>query len=275
MEPGTSDIHLIKGNLTDNTLLEEIFVDVNLFHLGLSVDCVILGFHEGCLKVLLLNIEGYDKWLLPGAFVYKDEDVDAAAYRLVNERVGIKDVFLKQFGFFGDSNRTSKEEHRKLLSNLNITEEAREWFSERFVTAGYCSLVQYSKIKPIPDNRGESFKWFKLNNLPLMYGDHENIIKKAIETLRRQIGYVPIGYELLPEKFTLPELRTIYEAIVGHEIDRRNFQRKMLSIGLVYKLNESRKGRPCKAPILYSFAKEKYEAVKNGTLIADLRILTF
>lgn len=108
-----------------------------------------------------------------------------------------------------------------------------------------------------------------------MYGDHENIIKKAIETLRRQIGYVPIGYELLPEKFTLPELRTIYEAIVGHEIDRRNFQRKMLSIGLVYKLNESRKGRPCKAPILYSFAKEKYEAVKNGTLIADLRILTF
>lgn len=272
MKPDNFNFDLVEGNLTKHALLN-ILEDIDLFHPGISVDCVILGFHDGCLKVLLVNFNKYGKWLLPGGFVYRNEDVDAAAYRMVKSRVGIDNIFLKQFHLFGDVKRTSAEENMELLQSLNISERAREWFSKRFITMGYYSLVQYLKIKSLVKDRDEDFQWFKLNELPDMYGDHEKIIKKAIESIRQQIGFVPIGYELLPEKFTMPELRTIYESIIGHEIDRRNFQRKMLSIGLVRRLNEFRRGGAYKSPILYSFVKEKYDAVKNGTMIADLHVL--
>jgi len=273
MEPENLDINLVERNFTKNALLQETLNDIDLYHPGVSLDCVILGFHDGCLKVLLVNFNNYGKWLLPGGFVYKTEDVDTAAHRMVHRRVGLENIFLKQFYFFGDAKRTDAAENKQLLQNLNISDRVRDWFSGRFVTVGFYSLVQYMKVKSSINNRDEDFQWFKLNELPDMYGDHRQIIEKAIGSIRQQIGYVPIGYELLPEKFTMPELRTIYESIIGHEIDRRNFQRKMLSIGLVRKLNESRRGGAYKSPILYSFVKEKYDAVKNGTMIADLRVL--
>lgn len=244
----------------------------NNYHPGFSVDCVIIGFHEATLKILLNKFNVDEKWGLPGGFVYKDENVEDAAYRLLVNRTGLKDVFLKQFYLFGDANRVPVEEHRKELINRNISEVDGKWFLSRFITVGYYALVQFDQVQPYADPEDEKIAWFDIDRIPNLKIDHNRIVDKALETIRLQIGYIPIGYELLPEKFTMPELRTIYEAIIGQPLDRRNFQRKMLSIGLIRRLNETRPSGAHKSPILYEFDKEKYEdALKYGLQLMDWR----
>lgn len=231
---------------------------------SVSVDCVILAFHQGSLKVLLNRFKISDKWMLPGGFVHIDEDVDDAANRILKFRVGIANLYLKQFHLFGNCDRTRKEESLKMLDSWGITPEDGHWFLKRFVSMGYYALVEYSKASINVDEEVEEVGWYDLDKLPELYADHHLIIEKAINTIRIQIGIVPIGYELLPEKFTMPELRLIYEAILGYELDRRNFQRKMLSVGLINRLDEKRKNGAHKAPYLYSFNKEKYEEANLG-----------
>jgi hypothetical protein len=114
----------------------------------------------------------------------------------------------------------------------------------------------------------EEVAWFDLNHIPSLYTDHNHIIDKAITTIRSQLNSIPVGYELLPEKFTLTQLRIIYETLLDTKLDRRNFQRKILSTGLVYKLNEVYKKWGQKSSTLYSFDKNKYQdAIKNGISI--------
>lgn len=244
----------------------------NSYHPGFSVDCVIIGFNEGTLKLLLNKFNADSKWGLPGGFVYKDEHVDEAAYRLLLTRTGLKDVFLKQFYLFGNADRIRPGEHQKELISRNITEHDAKWFLNRFITVGYYALVQYDKVCPYTDLEDEQIAWFDLAQIPDLKIDHNLIVNKALETIRFQIGYIPIGYELLPDKFTMPELRTIYEAIIGQSLDRRNFQRKMLSIGLIRCLNETRPSGAHKSPLLYEFDKEKYdEALESGIQLMDWR----
>ncbi|PXV68825.1 NUDIX domain-containing protein [Dysgonomonas alginatilytica] len=231
---------------------------------SVSVDCVILAFHQGSLKVLLNKFKISDKWMLPGGFVHIDENVDDAANRILKFRVGIADLYLKQFHLFGNCDRTRKEESLKMLDSWGITPENGHWFLKRFVSMGYYALVEYSKASISIDESVEEVGWYDLDKLPELYADHGAIVEKAINTIRIQIGIVPIGYELLPEKFTMPELRLIYEAILGYELDRRNFQRKMLSVGLINRLDEKRKNGAHKAPYLYSFNREKYEEASLG-----------
>lgn len=231
---------------------------------SVSVDCVVLAFHQGNLKVLLNKFKISDKWMLPGGFVHLDEDVDDAADRILTARVGLDNMYLKQFYLFGNCNRTRKEESSKMLESWGVTPEDGHWFLKRFVSMGYYALVEYDKVSINIDEKEEEAAWYDLYNLPPLYADHAQIVDKAIRTMRIQVGIIPIGYELLPEKFTMPELRLIYEAILGYELDRRNFQRKMLSVGLIYKLDEKRKNGAHKAPYLYSFNKEKYEEAKEG-----------
>lgn len=205
---------------------------------------VIFGYYEGKIKILLKKLMIYDKWMLPEGFIYKTESVEEAAYRALKENIGIDNILLTQFHVFGEINRLYSKVDKNILN-------------QRYVSIGYYAFVNYSKVKMLC-NEKEEIRWFDINKLPKLYGDHNKIINTAIFEICKYINHIPIGYELLPEKFTMSELRLIYEAFLGENLDRRNFQRKMLSMGFINKLNEKSEKRGIKPTILYSFKKDKY-----------------
>lgn len=233
---------------------------------SLSLDCVIFGFHENQLKVLLLKFKNLDVWALPGGFVFKDEDVADAARRVLQERTGLTEIFLQQFNVFGNAKRTDLNLHKQLLKKDGVNLHRDHWLLRRFVTIGYYALVEYSYVNPQPDVFSDECTWRDINDLPKMMMDHHDILIKALETLRSHLNYHPIGYNLLPEKFTMPQLQKLYETILGKELDRRNFQRKILSYGIVRRLKEVKKGGAHKAPYLYSFDVRKYQQALKESL---------
>lgn len=245
------------------TLMEK---DAENFLPSVSVDCIIFGFHEGILKILLSKFDGNQKWMLPGGFVYLDENVNNAAYRILSKRTGLNEIYLKQFYLFGDTGRVHPDDNKNILTiDTNHPEKDPHWLLGRFVSVGYYALVEYSKLK-IKAADSEEVQWFHINEVPELYGDHNKIIEKAVNSIRSQINTIPIGYELLAEKFTMSDLRVIYETILDRKLDRRNFQRKMLASGFILKLDEVSKKWGSKSATLFTFDKEKYNfALKNGT----------
>jgi ADP-ribose pyrophosphatase YjhB (NUDIX family) len=232
---------------------------------SLSLDCVIFGFHENQLKVLLLKIKNLQLWALPGGFVFKDEDVDEAAKRVLQERTGLTEIFLQQFNVFGDPRRTDTNLHKQLLKRDGVKVKNDHWLFRRFVTIGYYALVEYSYVNPQPDVFSDECKWCDVDDLPQLMMDHGEILIKALETLRSHLNYHPVGYNLLPEKFTMPQLQKLYETILDKNLDRRNFQRKILSYGILKRLKEVKQGVAHKAPYLYSFDLKKYtKALKES-----------
>lgn len=221
----------------------------------LTLDCVILSFHEDCLKVLLLRWKGTEEWSLPGGPIRRNEAVDAAANRILKERTGLDDIFLQQFHVFGEVERYNREEIKYKLKHLI---DPDKWY-ERAVSVGYYALVDHAKAMPTPDPFTEQCAWWDVQQIPALLFDHNRIIQVARQALRTQLSWQPIGYNLLPEKFTLPELQRLYEAILGKGLDPRNFQRKMLSLGILERLAERRRGGAFKSPYLYRFKKEEYE----------------
>lgn len=235
------------------------------FHPGFSLDCVIFGFHESTLKVLLLKMKGESLWALPGGFLLKDEEVDMAANRVLQSRTGLENIFLQQFYLFGDPRRNNQEFNREILRKKGIEGESGHWFLQRFITLGYYALVDFSKAHPRPDTLSDACEWWDLDEIPGLILDHNQILEKALETLRLQMSYQPIGYNLLSEKFTMPELQKLYETILGKKLDRRNFQRKILSYGILTRLEERKSGVAHKAPYFYRFNLQKYhQALKEG-----------
>lgn len=237
-----------------------------LFHPGLSVDCAIFGFHDNQLKVLLLQMKHTDSWALPGGFVYKEEEVEHAAVRVLQLRTGLGNIFLRQFHTFGNPTRSNRQLNRELLVSLGIDAHETHWFLQRFITVGYYALVDFSRAEPRPDATSAHCTWWDLQDMPDLVMDHSHILQKALETMRKQLNDQPIGYNLLPEKFTMPELQRLYETILGKKLDRRNFQRKMLGYGILNRLQERKLGVAHKAPYLYSFNKESYEAALQDGL---------
>lgn len=232
---------------------------------SVSVDCAIFGFHENQLKILLIKHRHRDMWALPGGFVYQKEPTDAAAYRVLKERTGLNEVFLQQFHVFGERERYSKEFHIEDLTNDQVEFDENHWFLQRFVTIGYYALVEFAEVKLAPSSSNENSVWWDINNLPAFILDHKNILDKALAALRLHLHYNPIGYNLLPQKFTMPELQKLYETILDKKLDRRNFQRKILGFDILVKLNEIKTGVPHKSPFLYSFNLEKYnKALHEG-----------
>ncbi|MDG4651267.1 NUDIX hydrolase [Chryseobacterium arthrosphaerae] len=224
----------------------------------ISADPVIFGFHQNELKVLLARMNYRKQWMLPGGYVKKDEDLDDAVLRILESRAGVTNVFLEEFGVFGKKNR-SEYYFEDFDDSL--------FQKQRFISVGYYALYNSSELSPVADEMSETCEWIYLKQLPEinLAMDHREIIEKALQTLREKISHKPIGYNLLPEKFTLPELQKLYEAILGKPLNRGNFYRKIKNLGILNKLQEQRRGGAHKAPDLYSFDAHQYtKALENG-----------
>jgi 8-oxo-dGTP diphosphatase len=232
---------------------------------SLSVDCVIFGYYNNQLKVLLVKQSHSDQRALPGGFVYRDEDVNAAASRVLESRTGLKNIFLKQFHLFGDASRTREQHARELLMKSGIKNVEDHWLLRRFATLGFYALVEFEKVGFNDEEISKESEWTDLDKLPKLIIDHKQILDKALETIRYQLNYQPIGYNLVAEEFTIKDLQSIYETILCKKLDRRNFQRKILSYGILERKEKKFTGKAHKAPYLYSFNKEKYfEALQDG-----------
>ena len=223
----------------------------------ISVDCVIFGFNNGILKVLLLKYHDLDLWSLPGGFVFQDEDLHDAAARVLYERTHLADIFLEQFHTFGGKSRTENNVHQILIKNKNIEVPANHWIFQRFITVGYCSLIDFSLVDTFPDSSNETCAWFEVSQLPQMAFDHENIITTGLKHIRKNIDTQIVASNLLPEKFTMRDLQTVYETILDEKFRRNNFQRKILALNTLERLEKFFDGSANKAPYLYKFVVKK------------------
>lgn len=196
-------------------ILENMALDLDQFVPGHSIDCVIIGFEQQELKILILKWKAKGNiWALPGGLVHKEEDLDKAAIRALQERTGIKLPFLEQFKTFGNLNRRDGNILAQNMEFLGIKGKMADWFKQRFITTGYLSLVDIQKCDPQPDFSSEIIKWSSLDELPDLIFDHNYIVKTALDYIKNLIHYLPIGITLLPEKFTMKELQYLYEAIL-------------------------------------------------------------
>ncbi len=240
--------------------LSELTTQLSDYLPGVSIDCVILGYRNEALHILLVQWKHEKSWSLPGGFIRKDEDMDAAAHRILSERTSLDAIFLNQFHTFGQSDRQQlgKEAQKKPTKQFLKTFEGADqdsiaWFSKRFITTGYFALVDVAKTNPQPDILSSRCEWKLLEEMPALVMDHEEIVQKALAHLRMQLNYLPVGLALLPEKFTMRDLQKLYEAILQKPLERSNFQRKILKLGFLNRLEKQMTGAANKAPYLYSF----------------------
>lgn len=239
---------------------------------NLSIDCVVFGYHNKELKVLCSRIIDVNTWALPGGHVRTDEHLEEAAHRILEERTGVQGLFLKQFQTFGNKDRSFIHTELPVHAQSLWGRDAKriEWiFKNRFVSVCYYALTEFSKVIPKPSFFDAECTWVDVHSLPPMLLDHEQIIQEALKTLRRQLHHEPIGLNLLPEKFTLPELQALYETILGKKLDQRNFTKKLVSLNLLRKLNEKKYIGGHRSPTLYKFNKRAYnQALKQEIELA-------
>ena len=229
----------------------------------LSIDCVIFGYQDKQLKILVpkLFFNG-DFWALPSGFVYQGEDIDEAAQRILQDRTGIKDVYLEQFQVFGKAGRNSRAFLDRLIEMNPVTlqegssnSREYEWFTRRFISIGYYALVDINQVVPQLTDLDQSIDWYTVGQLPSMIMDHNQIIEKALESLRLNLGPKLIAFNLLPETFTMKEVQELYEAIYDKPFARNNFQKMILDLNVLERLEKKFTGAANKAPYLYRFQK--------------------
>ncbi|MCG2462480.1 NUDIX domain-containing protein [Flavobacteriaceae bacterium F89] len=245
--------------------------DLDKYIPGHSVDCVIVGYENQQLKILLVKWKLGGPWALPGGFVGRDQDLEAAAHQVLEERTGLKSIFLQQFHTFGRSDRHSRFKEQmdqvKAISQQLGTMDLKfsKWASQRFISTGYFALTEIKKTCPKPDFLSEKCEWVSLEKLPELIFDHNKIVDKTLKHLRIQLNFLPIGISLMPHKFTMQDLQKLYEAILQRPLERSNFQRKILKLGMLHRNGKLLTGAANKAPYLYSFNLEKYNSmVENG-----------
>ena len=212
---------------------------------SLTVDCVVFGLDEQELKIMLIkrDLEPFaGKWALPGGFVNLDETLEEAARRELREETGIEKIFLEQLYTFGAVDRDPRE---------------------RVVSIAYYALVNLRdhKIEAATDARDAA--WFPLNDMPKLSFDHEEIFDVALKRLKAKVRYEPIGFELLPKKFTLTQLQHMYEQILEQALDKRNFRKRILSMDLLEELDEVEMDVSHRAARLYKFDEKKYQVLKE------------
>lgn len=240
----------------------KLFDEVNYIH-QLSIDCVIFGYREKELKVLVpkVNIE-IPLWTLPGGFIKQQESIDEAAKRILEERTGLKDIYLEQYRVFGEPTRINLEISENLtklrneiVENGMLDDSDINWLSRRFVSIGYYALIDINKVNPQKGIFDESVEWYNVKDLPTMIMDHNEMVSYALETLRQNLDQKLIGFNLLPETFTMKEVQELYEAIYDKPFARNNFQKKILDLNVLERLEKKFTGAANKAPYLYRFRK--------------------
>ncbi|QMU29943.1 NUDIX hydrolase [Adhaeribacter radiodurans] len=244
---------------TDSDFLDFIHKGYEQHLPHLSIDCAVFGFHENQLRLLLTKVIRINQWSLPGGFIRREESVDMAAQRILRERTGLDNIYLEQFKVFGSADRNNTPDTKKIVKSVdnNITDD--NWLLQRMVSMGYYALVDIAKVTPTPDTLSEECRWWDLTTLPPLLFDHSEIVKDALKALRQHLANKPIGFNLLPEKFTMTELRRLYETILGRTIDRGNFEKKILKLGILDRLDEVKSNVTYKAPFLYKFNTVKYQ----------------
>jgi 8-oxo-dGTP diphosphatase len=228
---------------------------------SVSVDCVIFGFHENQLKVLLLEFKHTKAFALPGGFVFKEESTDEAATRILWERTGVKDIYLEQFHTFGEQNRGNWDVHKTTMSSHGFELKVDHWLLQRFISIGYYALVDFSKVKPTPDIFSDVGDWYDIHQIPALILDHNRIVGKALETLQLMLDHKLVGFNLLPETFTMNELQSLYETILDKKLLRANFQRKMLSLGILERVEKKFSGKAHKPPYVYRINQNQQDGL--------------
>ena len=216
--------------------------------LRVTVDIVIFTVREGSLQVLLVKrgvppFEG--QHAIPGGFLREGESLEKAALRELHEETGVRNVFLEQLYTFGDPKRDPRG---------------------RIITVAYYALIASDKLSLIAGADAAEALWFRANDLPPLAFDHKHILDYALERLRNKLEYTTVGFQLLPEKFTLGELQAVYEAILGKQLDKRNFRRKIALLGILKPLREwQHTGR--KPAQLFRFAASRFEKLKDKGIL--------
>lgn len=204
-----------------------------------SVDCIIFGFENKKLKLLLGKRQmdpGRDEWSLYGGFVEEKESLDDAANRVLFNLTGLKDIYMKQVGAFGAIDRDP---------------------GERVISIAYCALIN---VKDYDEKlyKEHHVEWVNIDEMPKLYSDHNDMVKKALALLRRRISSEPLSFNLLPDLFTLTQLQHVYEAILEEDIDKRNFRKRIKSIDFIEKTNLIDKATSKRGAALYRFNKDAY-----------------
>ena len=211
---------------------------------SVTTDCVIFGYDtkEG-LSVLLIKrgIEPFkDHWAFPGGFIKMDEDAETGARRELREETSLETAHIEQFGCFSEVNRDPRE---------------------RVITIAYYALVKKSEV--VGGDDASEAHWFPIDNVPPLAFDHDRILRVALKTLKEKIHFIPIGFELLPSVFTMPQLQELYESILEVKFDRRNFSNKMLKLGILTVVGERPKNAGSRIPVTYKFNVDNYNELKS------------
>ncbi|MBO4806757.1 MAG: NUDIX hydrolase [Paludibacteraceae bacterium] len=208
-----------------------------------ATDCVIFGFDGTKIQVLLVKRAESPypaSWGLPGGFIRMDESAEASAKRVLQSKTGMTGAYIEQFHTFSSPDRDVRD---------------------RVISIAYYALVRKQEVRE--GGNVVSADWFSMDELPDLCFDHKEVLDLALVKLRERIMFRPVGFDLLPEKFTMRELQSLYESILGVEFDRRNFSKKILHVGLLDDLNETIKANPKREAKLYKFNQENYDRLKE------------
>jgi hypothetical protein len=208
---------------------------------ALSIDCLIFGFRDRELDILLIkHAEGISKgkWALPGGWIQYNEDVDAAANRILQSLTGVSKIYLEQLRSFGDVDR---------------------YPAKRVITIAYNALVNADNYALSPGFTASDAQWFNIHEVPKLPYDHKEILDYGFKHLKHKVRHEPIGFNLLPRKFTLHQIQQLYEAILETELDKPNFRRKLLKMNLLVPCHEKQKDVSHRAASLYRFDKKIYD----------------
>lgn len=221
---------------------------------ALTVDCIIFGWDGQNLKILLIqraNDPYQGHWALPGGFVEPEEELKDAALRELEEETGIKGLFVEQLFTFGRPDRDPRG---------------------RVVSVGYYALINLNEYEVKASSDAGDARWFFFDELPALAFDHENILDVSYKRLQAKVRYEPIGFELLPKKFTISQMRALYENIMGYEINKRNFHTKVMKLGILRQL-ERQTDVAHRPAYLYEFDEEKYKELTDSGF-KDLLFIT-
>lgn len=213
-------------------------------HPAVTTDCVIFSFDGENLKVLLIqrgNEPYKGKWAFPGGFLQPCESAEIGALRELKEETGLQPTYIEQFHAYSEPDRDPRE---------------------RVITIAFYALVRLQEVSGGDD--AADARWFPVNDIPQLAFDHDIILRDALARLRERIHFHPIGYDLLPDKFTIKELQTLYEAVLGVRFDRHNFTKKMLRLDILTELNETVRSTPKREANLYQFNLNKYKELKQN-----------